>query len=149
MTKLRSDGKVSNGAVVMLEIATWQITRSRGAQDVGTFDSGDWTDKDYQKASWTGSCSGYVADGDTTGQDILETAFNEGTILPNIRFWLEWSETSTEQITYYAADTVTDSDAGVLITSFDITKDQATQTATISFNFEGTGPLKKTIDTVA
>ena len=153
MSKLKGDGKVTVNAstteAVVLEIASWKINKSRGTNDEGTFDDGDWTKKSYTKASWTGSCTGFVASADTTGQDILEAAFDAGTLLADLRFYLEHSTTVSDEIVYYAADTVTDPDAGVLITSYDVDKDQANETAKISFNFEGTGPLKKTTTTVS
>jgi hypothetical protein len=152
MSKLKGDGKVTIGSTTtektVLEISSWKINKSRGTNDEGTFDSGDWMEKSYTKASWTGSCTGFTADADTTGQDVLEAAFDAGTLLTDLRFYLKHSVTAADKIAYYAADIATDTDAGVLITSYDVEKDQANETSTISFNFEGTGPLKKTTATL-
>lgn len=152
MGKLKGDGKVTVNASttekVVLDISDWSVDRSAGSNDESTFDDGDWAAKGYGKKSWGGSCSGFFADADTTGQDVLKAAFAAGTVINDIRFYMEYSVTAAASLEYIAPDTATDATAGIIITSLSIKKDHTNKTTSISFSFDGTGPVLETSTTV-
>lgn len=84
---------------------------------------------------WGGSITGYLDHTDTTGQDVVHNAAVSGTKLTSFKLYINTTD-------YYYPDTVAFADAGVYITSEEITA--ATNDVTrVSFNFEATGPMGK------
>ena len=147
MSLLKGNGKIvinsSTTAVVIADMADWSLDLSRAVQDAGTFDDGEWSKSFYNKISWSGSMNGYIASIDTTGQDVMEAAFLAGTVIQDIRFYLDYSTTAGDTVEYWAPDTANDSAAGILLSSWNVKKDQANKISNLTSSFTGTGIVKK------
>lgn len=137
----------STTEAIVAELSDWKITMS--ASEIDTTSFGDsWGKSDVGMKNWTGSVSGFFDSSDTTGQDVLRAAFEAGTLLADMRFYITYSETSSETIVYVAADTATDANAGLRISSLDIGQDKG-GVATLSMNFTGSGPVTDFTETVS
>ncbi|MGX7950484.1 phage tail tube protein [Oleidesulfovibrio alaskensis] len=128
------------------EISNWDMNLSADEVDTTAFGDG-WGKSDVGMKKWSGSCAGSADPTDATGQGVVEAAFDTGALIPDIRFYVEYSETAGEKLVYYAPDTASDASAGARITSVNVKQDKA-GVATISFNFSGCGPLKRFSETV-
>ena len=153
MSLLKGNGKIvinaATTAVVLADMADWSLDLSRAVQDAGTFDDGEWSKSFFNKISWSGSMNGYIASLDTTGQDEMEAAFLAGTVISDIRFYLDYSTTSAETVEYWAPNTGTDANAGILISSWNVKKDQANKISNLTCSFTGTGIISKVRATIS
>jgi len=147
MALLKGNGKIvinaSTTAAVVADMADWSLDLTRAVQDAGTFDDGEWSKSFFNKISWSGSFNGYIASLDTTGQDVLQAAFLAGTTVSDIRFYVDYSTTSSDTVEYWVPDFVTDSESGILISSWNIKKDQANKVTNLTCSFTGTGIIKQ------
>ena len=125
---------------IVTEIGSWNIDTSADEIDTTAFGDG-WGKSDVGMKKWSGSLSGFSDPADTTGQDVLYQAFLSGSLIGDIRFYLEYSETSGADIKYIEPDTVSDANAGLRVTSWNVTQDKA-NVASLSMNFSGSGPLR-------
>lgn len=132
---------------IVTELGNWKINTSADEIDTTAFGDG-WGKSDVGMKKWNGSLTGFCDPEDTDGQEVLEDAFQNGTLVPDIRFYIQYTTTSGEKNIYYTPDTVTDSNAGARVTSYDVEQDKA-GVATLNMNFSGSGPLKRVIETVA
>ena len=74
-----SGGSVSIGTSnKVAEIAEWTLNLSAEDIDVTSFDSQGWRDRLVGIREWSGSFSGNLAPGDTSGQSSLFTSFANG-----------------------------------------------------------------------
>jgi len=129
-----TDATVKLGTDLIAEMASWTLERTREGLRAPVF--GDVNSKVHGVASkiWNGTIEGFLDISDSTGQDVIEAAYENGTKLTNLRLYID--DTS-----YYAPDTDTDANAGVYITSFSTGAAQD-EIIPISFSYEGTGALK-------
>lgn len=132
---------------IVAEIGNWKIDTSADEIDTTAFGDG-WAKSDVGMLKWSGSMSGYFDSTDTTGQGIVETAFLAGTLISDIRFYVEYSETTSDTVIYYHPDTVTDANAGLRVTSFNVGQDK-NGVATIDFSFSGSGPILRTSEVLS
>lgn len=132
---------------IVTEIGNWSVNREAEEIDTTAFGDG-WSKSDVGMKKWSGSLSGFYDPADATGQQVLENAFLAGSLVSDIRFYLEYSETSGDTIKYIAPDTASDSNAGLRITSMNTEIDK-NGVASLEVNFSGSGPLKVTQTTVA
>jgi hypothetical protein len=116
---------------LILRMTGWSITQSTEFQDITSF--GDTYIKrvpNYQ--GWTASATGII-DLDSDGQQQLWQYMKSQTKITTIRFYIDAN-------TYYGPDTVTDSEAGVYISSITHNaENKNVQTFTIAF--EGFGSI--------
>jgi predicted secreted protein len=128
------------------EISSWDVNLSADEVDTTAFGDG-WGKSDVGMKKWSGSCSGSADPTDAAGQGVIEEAFDSGDLVPDIRFYVEYSATPGDSIVYYAPNIAADPKAGARINSASIKQDKA-GVATINFSFSGSGPLKRFIETV-
>jgi len=128
------------------EMFDWNIDASAESIDTTIFGDG-WGKSDVGMKKWAGSMSGHCDPEDIDGQEVLETAFLDGSILDDIRFYIKHSEVSQEKIHYVHPDTASDPNAGVRITGFNRNVDKS-GVVMLTVTFEGCGPLKTTEETV-
>lgn len=135
-----------NGALIT-EMGSWSIDRSADEIDTAAFGDG-WKKSDVGMKGWSGSMDGFYDPADTTGQQVLEDAYQNGTLIQDIKFYIKYSTTSGETIRYLTPDTTSDPDAGLRITSLNVSIDKA-GVAQLSASFSGSGPIKVVEETVA
>jgi hypothetical protein len=123
---------VKLAANVIVGMGTWTIPITLDEIDATSFGS-TWKKTDVGFSGWTATFSGYYDTGDTTGQGALQTAAIAGTLLTDIRFFVD-------STSYWCPDTTSDSAAGCRITSLEMTFDKA-DIGRISYSVAGTGPL--------
>lgn len=136
----------STTEALVTELSSWNITMSADEIDTTAFGDG-WAKSDVGMKKWSGTISGYCDPEDTTGQDVLETAYKNGTLLGDIRFYLQYSEITSDTIIYYAPDTATDANAGLRVTSFEVSQDKS-GVGMLNVSFSGSGPILQTTATV-
>ncbi len=111
-------------SVTVANMAEWNFTDERDALTAAVF--GDTFTKVLGMGSRTvaGTISGYLDIADTTGQDVLVTAYEAGTTVSGFRLYIDGT-------TYYTSDGAGDTD-GVYIGSYNV---GATQNEIIPVEF--------------
>lgn len=142
--KARVSVKPSTTEALVLEIGNWDIDLSANEVDTTAFGS-EWAKSDVGMKKWTASISGSYDPTDTTGQEVLEDAFNDGSIIDHIKFYIKWA--ATGEVVYWAPDTVADAEAGCRVTSLKMSVDKS-GVGQLSATFSGSGPIKKTTATL-
>ena len=112
--------KVASNTTVA-RLANWSVSDSRGVVEIEPFGATKSEILGVGIRKITGSCSGWLDVADTAGQVALRTAYEAGTAISGVRFYVSAAK-------YY--------DAGdeFYITSFASTAAQG-QAVTVSFNF--------------
>lgn len=126
-TKSGTDATVKIGTTTVLALASWSFTDEREALKAPVF--GDTFNKVHGMGSRniSGSVSGYLATDDTTGQDVLVTAYEGGTTVSGFKLYVD-------DAIYFHADG-TDANDGVYITSYNISAAQ-NEIIPVEFSFE-------------
>lgn len=136
----------STAEALITEMGSFSINRGAGELDTTAFGDG-WSKSDVGMLKWSGSLSGFFDPEDTTGQQVLEDAFAAGSLIGDIRFYIEYSETPGDTVRYLTPDTTTDPNAGLRITSMDVSVDKS-GVAQLSVNFSGSGPVHVVSETL-
>lgn len=137
----------STTEAVVTEMSNWDISINVEEIDTTAFGDG-WGKSDVGMMKWSGSFSGYFDPADSTGQAVIEAARDSGDLLDDIRFYVQYSTTSGDEVIYFHPDTVTDSNAGARITTMDVKTDKS-GVATLNVSFTGSGPITHTTETLA
>jgi len=124
--------KVALGAATVVGMGTWTIPITLDEID-GTAFGSTWKKTDVGFSGWTASFNGYYDTGDTTGQGALQTAAVAGTLITDVRFYVD-------STSYWTPDVTTDTGAGCRITSLEMTFDKA-DIGRVSYTVSGTGPI--------
>lgn len=132
---LGRNASVKIGTVTVANLSEWTLDLSSDPIVQAVFGS-TW-DKTHglSTTSWSGSFSGLLDISDTTGQEVLSDAFVNGTLVDDLRLYIN-------STTYWAPDTATDSAAGCYITSYSVNTVQG-DVIKVSVSFTGTGPVDK------
>lgn len=122
-------------SVTVLNLASWSFTDEREAIKAPVF--GDTFNKVHGMGTRNiaGSVSGYLDIDDTTGQNVLVTAYEGGTTVSGFRLCLDATPN------YYHASGVGDQD-GIYITSYNVSAAQ-NEVIPVEFNFEISGDWTK------
>lgn len=123
---------------IVTELGNWSIDRTATDIDTSAFGDG-WGKSDVGIRKWSGSMTGFYDPADTTGQAVLEDAFNSGELVSDIRFYLKYGTGSGTTVKYLTPDTATDPNAGIRINTFNTSTDKE-GVATLTMNFGGSGP---------
>ena len=126
-TKSGTDATVKIGTTTILAMASWSFTDEREALKAPVF--GDSFNKVHGMGTRNiaGSIEGFLATDDTTGQDVLVTAYEGGTTVSGFRLYID-------DTIYYIADG-TDTNDGTYITSYNVSAAQ-NEVIPVTFNFE-------------
>jgi len=129
--KLGRNSRIKLGSTTVARMKSFNMTENNETLDVTSF--GD-THLKYERGmqSWTASISGHFDVADAS-QATLRTAAREGTKITDIRFYIDTTA-------YYFCDTVTDSEACCIISSYTRNTEH---NGIVSFDMEviGSGPL--------
>ncbi len=128
------NAKIMKGSTVIAEMGTWNINLTPDNIDTSSFGS-IWKKSQVGMTGWEGAASGFLDKTDTSGQVALETAAFAGTLVTDLKFYVDAS-------TYYAPS-ASSSSAGILIGGYNISHDKA-GVATVEFTFTGVAALSKT-----
>lgn len=117
-------------SVTVLNMASWEFNDERDALKAPVF--GDTFNKVHGMGTRNvgGSVAGFLDIDDTTGQDVLITAYEGGTTVSGFRLYVDATA-------YYHADGAGDND-GVYITSYNVSAAQ-NEIIPVTFNFEVSG----------
>lgn len=145
------DGKITLGDPgaehIIAEMGNFTVNRS--ADEIDTTAFGDGNKKsDVGMKSFSGSMQGNYDPTDTDGQAAVELAYETGSLLGDIRFYVQHSTTSGDRVIYFTPDTDTDPNAGMRVTSLEVSVDKS-DVGKINIQLSGSGPVKRIIDTVA
>ena len=126
-TKSGTDAAVKIATTTILAIETWDFTDEREALKAPVF--GDTFNKVHGMGTRniSGSMTGYYSEADTSGQEVLKTAYAAGTTVSGFRLYVD--------DTIYYHSTGTDTIDGVYITSHNVSAAQ-NGIIPITFNFE-------------
>jgi len=125
------NASVKLGTNLVSERTDWDINPTRDEIDTTVFGS-TWGKSDVGMGHWNGNANGFYDPADTY-QDQLIDAFYAGTLVTNIRFYVN-------NTSYWTPDITSASGAGCRITSLPIKHDKG-GVASISFAFSGSGPI--------
>lgn len=131
-TKNGRNASVKKGTYTVAELASWDLDLSNDEIDTSAF--GDtWGKSDVGQRKWSASVSGFYDPTDTNGQTAIETAWADGSLINDIKFYVD-------NTSYWIPDVTTDSDAGGRVTSYALgqAKDGV---ASINFTLSGSGPI--------
>ena len=135
-TLLGRNATVKLGTVTVAELAEWSLNITADPIEQGVFGSTWGKTHGLAETKWDGSFNGLLDITDSTGQEILENAVVSGTLITDLRLYVD-------DTNYYAPDTATDADAGCYITSFNSTATHG-DVIRLDVSFNGTGPVHKT-----
>lgn len=136
--------RIEIGSNLVAEMGSMNINLSADEIDTTAFGDG-WGKSDVGMKKWSGSISGNLDAEDTNGQEVIEAAFDSGDLVQDIKFYLKHSTKSGDKVVYLAPNITADAEAGVRITGQDIGSDKS-GVASVSFNFSGSGPVKKYVE---
>ena len=117
-------------------MANWTIDDSKEALKAPVFGEANNKVHGMGTRNISGSISGFLDVDDTAGQEALKTAYKDGTAVPTFRLYIDSD-------TYYSPDVATDTDAGVYITSMNMSAAQ-NEIIPVEFNFEVSGEWDRT-----
>ena len=126
------NGKVYYGTYLVAEFASWSLDLSNDEIDTSAFGS-TWKKSDVGMRGWSLSISGHYDPSDTNGQGAIEAAWAAGSLINNIKLYIDNSS-------YWIPDVTTDSDAGGRVTSYAINHAHD-GVAGISLTLSGSGPI--------
>lgn len=135
-TYLGANSSVKIGDTIVAALSEWTLDITSDAIKQGVFGSTWGKAHGTGETNWNGSFSGMLDISDTDGQEVLMNAVVSGTLIDDLRLYVD-------DTTYWAPDTVTDSEAGCYITSYNSTATHG-DIIKVSVSFEGTGPVHKT-----
>jgi hypothetical protein len=133
--KIGTNATVKIGTTTVANMASWSINDTRPVIEANPFGTTNREIAGTGNRTVNGSISGYLDIDDATGQDVINTAYDGRTTVSGFRLYVD----STN---YYACDTATDSDAGVYITSRNISAAQ-NEVIPVEFAFEVSGAWKE------
>jgi len=136
----------STAEAIVTEMSNWDLSINVEEIDTTAFGDG-WGKSDVGMKKWSGSFSGFFDPKDATGQAIIKAARDSGDLLPDIRFYVQYSETSGDEIIYFTPDVAADANAGARITSMAIKQDKS-GVASLSVSFTGSGPIAEKVETL-
>jgi len=116
---------------IIAKMASFNLTINNETIDAIYFGS-DWTKAVGGIQAWTATISGFM-DVDSTSQNTFRVAAENHTMLTALRFYVN-------DTNYYFCDTVSDSEAGCYIESFNVTADNNSLVA-FDATIKGNGPL--------
>jgi len=124
---------------VVAEINKHSVSRQSDTLDTPVFGNDGWGRSTVGVKKYSGSFEGYYDPTDAAGQAVLEDSWENGTIINDIRFYSQYKTTIGETVYYDKPSTGTGN--GIIITN--IEKDiDVNGVGTISFSYEGCGPLE-------
>lgn len=126
-TKSGTNASVKLGTTTVVAMASWSFTDEREALKAPVFADASNKVHGMGTRNISGSVSGFLATGDTTGQDALVTAYKAGTTVSGFRAYVDAT-------VYFHADG-TDTNDGVYITSYNVSAAQ-NEIIPVEFNFE-------------
>jgi len=129
---------------IIAEMSDWSINRKAAEIDTTAFGDG-WSKSDVGMLSYSGSFKGSFDPTDTTGQGVLKTSFEDGSLINDIRFYYEYSETGGDTVRFLAP--ASGSTNGIRITSMDVSIDK-NGVGQLSVSFSGSGAIEEDTDTV-
>jgi len=129
------------GEAVVAEMSDWSINRKAAEIDTAAFGDG-WSKSDVGMLSYSGSFKGSFDPTDTTGQGVLKTAFEDGSLINDIRFYIEHSDDTDATMRCLAPDI--GSTNGIRVTSMDVSIDK-NGVGQLSVSFSGSGAIKENI----
>ena len=122
---------IKNATEVIARMISFNLTINNETIDAIYFDS-DWTKSVGGIQSWSATIDGFM-DIDSTAQVVIKTAAEAHTMLTDLEFYVDATH-------YYTSDTVSDTEAGCWIESFNVTADNGSLVA-FSMSIKGNGPI--------
>jgi len=110
---------------------SFNLTINNETIDAITFDT-DWVKAIDGIQSWSATIDGFM-DIDSTAQNVIRLAAEGHTMLTDLEFYVNATN-------YYTSDTVTDTEAGCYIESYNVTADNGSLVA-FSMSVKGNGPI--------
>lgn len=126
------NASVKKGTYTVAEMASWDLDLSNAEIDTTVFGS-TWGKSDVGMRKWTATIAGFYDPSDTGGQKAIESAWADGSLVNNIKFYVN-------NTSYWVPDTTTETSAGGRITAYRIgqAKDGV---ASVNFTISGSGPI--------
>jgi predicted secreted protein len=131
--KLGRNSRIKLGTTTIARMTSFELSINNEMIDITSFGDG-WAKFARGMQSWTASVDGHL-DLDDASQSTLIDAAEDGTILQNLRFYIDGT-------TYFTVDIIEDSEAGCFVESWTPTSDN-NSTVTFTMSVTGSGPLKR------
>jgi predicted secreted protein len=130
---LGRNSRIKLGTTTIAKMTTFELAINNEMIDITSFGD-EWAKFARGMQSWTASVSGHI-DLDDASQSTLVDAAEDGTILTNLRFYID-------STTYFAVNLVEDADAGCFVNSYTPTSDN-NSTVKFTMAVTGSGPLQR------
>lgn len=130
---------------IVAEMGNWSITRKAAEIDTTSFGDG-WSKSDVGMLAYSGSFSGSFDPTDTTGQAVLKTAFEAGSLINDVRFYYEYSETVSDTVRFLAP--ASGSENGIRITDMSVSIDK-NGVGKLNVSFSGSGAIEEDTEVVS
>ena len=128
----------STSEAIVAEMSSWSINRKASDVDTTAFGAG-WAKSDVGMKSYNGMFKGFFDPTDSNGQGVFESAFDTGALINDVRFYIQYSDQSGNDIKYLAP--ASGSENGIRITALDVSIDK-NNVGQISGSFTGSGPVE-------
>jgi len=135
-TQSGTNATVKIGDVTVADMASWSLDRTREALKAPIFGQADNKVHGMGSRNQSGSVEGFLNVDDSTGQEVLRLAWENGTKLTTFRLYINDTD-------YYGSDIIGDTEAGVYITTSSTSAAQD-QIIPVTFNFEVSGQFELT-----
>ena len=119
---------------IIAEMSDWSINRKAAEIDTTAFGDG-WSKSDVGMLSFSGSFKGSFDPTDAAGQGVLKTAFEAGSLISDIKFYLDYKSVTKRYLTPAVG-------AGIRITSMDVSIDK-NGVGQLSVSFSGSGAIEE------
>jgi len=127
------NARITVGADILVsEMSDWSINRKAAEIDTTAFGDG-WSKSDVGMLSFSGSFKGSFDPTDAAGQGVLKTAFEAGSLISDIKFYLDYKSATKRYLTPAVG-------AGIRITSMDVSIDK-NGVGQLSVSFSGSGAI--------
>jgi len=130
---LGRNARIKLDTTTIARMTSMDVTIANETIDITSFGDG-WAKFCRGMQSWTATINGHL-DLDDASQSTLVDAAEDGTLVTNLRFYID----STN---YFASDIVTDDEAGLYIDSYNFTADN-NSVVSFTMSVTGNGPLKR------
>ena len=130
---LGRNARIKLDTTTIARMTSFDVSINNSTIDITSF--GDlWNKFCLGMQAWQANIAGHL-DLDDPSQSTLVAAAENGTLINNLRFYIDATN-------YFACDLVTDSEAGLLIDSYNFTADN-NSVVSFTMSVTGNGPFKR------
>lgn len=126
------NASVKKGTYTVAEFVSWSLKLGNDEIDTSAFGS-TWKKTDVGQRGWSLSVEGHYDPSDTDGQKALETAWANGSLVNDVKLYVD-------NTSYWVPDVTTDASAGGRVTDYECSMENK-GVGKMSMTLSGSGPI--------